>query len=63
MEQLIKECQDSKDSNDEFEAWNSGKNVTTAKKVSRMTRHTYRRQSIALSTSKEDIACARVVPD
>jgi len=32
MEQLIKECQDSKDSNDEFEAWNSGKNVTTPKK-------------------------------
>jgi len=39
LEQLIKECQDSKDSNDEFEAWNSGKNVTTAKKVSRMTIH------------------------
>ena len=32
LEQLIKECQDSKDSNDEFEAWNSGKNVTTPKK-------------------------------
>ena len=39
LEQLIKECQDSKDSNDEFEAWNSGKNVTTPKKVSRMTIH------------------------
>ena len=32
LEQLIKECQDSKDSDDEFEAWNSGKNVTTPKK-------------------------------
>jgi hypothetical protein len=32
LEQLIKECQDSKDSNDEFEAWNSCRNVTTPKK-------------------------------
>ena len=39
LEQLIKECQDSKDSNDQFEAWNSGPNVTTPKKVSRITIH------------------------
>jgi hypothetical protein len=32
LEQLIKECQDSQDSNDTFEAWNSGLNVTTPKK-------------------------------
>jgi len=32
LEELIKECQKYKDSLDEFEAWNSGRNITTANK-------------------------------
>jgi hypothetical protein len=32
LEELIKECQKKDDSNDEFEAWNSGKNVTNSSK-------------------------------
>jgi hypothetical protein len=32
LEELIKECQKKDDSNDDFEAWNSGKNVTNSSK-------------------------------
>ena len=33
LEELIKECEMMRDSIDDFEAWNSGKNITNARKV------------------------------
>ena len=36
MTELIKECEEMRDSLDDFTAWNSGPNVTNATKVARL---------------------------